>query len=403
MGSQAGVGFSKKADSRENGIEAAQLALKEAGATSADLVILFTTGKHDPAKLRDGVRSVVGANAKIVGGYSMGIITRSHLSYDGFETGLAVVKSDTAKFDTFIEKGLVGNESKVGVALGNQIRNRDYVGERNVLVMYDSVKSKTEKGTSLNLATPLIEGIESSLGTMSRVAGVGMTDGMQWNPTHQFFDDQLERHTAIATVFHGGVRMDTTIMHGCVPASDYHEITKAEHNVIYEIDGKPAVDAVAEMLGPGSDRTWEDYPLFVTLGLNNGDKFGDFKETDYANRLVMAIDKEKRALVMFEPDLKAGHEVQLMRRSIDFSYIGKRAEDLLAKIGDRKPLFALYIDCLARASAYCGTEGEEAAEVQRVIGSKMPLLGIYSGVEIAKVGKLTQALDWTGVLCVFTE
>jgi hypothetical protein len=400
---RAGVGFSKKADSRDNGVEAARLALEEAGVDSADLVILFTTGKHDPANLRDGVRSVVGPTAKIVGGYSMGIITRNHLSYDGFETGLAVVKSDSARIDTYIEKGLVGNEANVGVALGNQIKARNYVGEPNVLLMYDSVKAKTEEGTSLNLATPLINGIESSLGTMSRVAGVGMTDGMQWNPTMQFFDDQLNRHTAIATVFHGGIRMDTTIMHGCAPASDYHTITKAEHNVIYEIDGKPAVDVVAEMLGPNSDRTWEDYPLFVTLGLNNGDKFGDFQETDYANRLVMAVDKEKRALVMFEPDLKAGHEVQLMRRSIDFGYIGTRAEDLLAKLGNRKPLFALYIDCLARASAYCGTDGEEAAEVQRTIGSKMPLLGIYSGVEIAKVGKLTQALDWTGVLCVFSE
>lgn len=33
----------------------------------------------------------------------------------------------------------------------------------------------------------------------------------------------------------------------------------------------------------------------------------------------------------------------------------------------------------------------------------MPLLGLYSGVEIARVGGQMQALDWTGVLCVFSE
>lgn len=403
MSSRAGVGFSRNSDSRQNGVEAAKRALAEAGIDGADFVMLFTTGKHDPVKIRDGVRSVVGPKAKLIGGYSMGIITRDQLSYDGFETGLLVVKSDDAFFETFIETGLVGNEEKVGEALGKQIRNRDYRGEPSLLLMYDSVKSKTEEGTSINLATPLVEGLERSTGGgINRIAGVGMTDGMQWNMTHQFFDDRLEQHTALACVAHGAIRMDTAVIHGCVPAGDYHTITRAEHNVIYEIDGQPAVDAVAKMLGPSSDRTWEEYPLFVTLGLNRGDKYADFNESNYANRLVAAVDKDKRSLIMFEPDLKTGHQVQLMQRSIDFSYVGRRTAEALKKIEGRKPLFALYIDCLARASAYCGTKGEEAAEVQKAIGSKMPFLGMYSGVEIAKINNQTQALDWTGVLCIFS-
>jgi small ligand-binding sensory domain FIST len=157
------------------------------------------------------------------------------------------------------------------------------------------------------------------------------------------------------------------------------------------------------LLGESSGLGWQDFPLFVTLGVNKGDKYGEFKEEEYANRLCMSVDKERGGLVMFEPDLEEGSEVQLMRRSIDFQYIGQRAQKLLDGLGDRKPVFALYIDCAGRASAYCGTEGEEAEEVQKVIGSKMPMLGMFSGVEIAKVGNEMQALDWTGVLCVFSE
>ena len=85
----------------------------------------------------------------------------------------------------------------------------------------------------------------------------------------------------------------------------------------------------------------------------------------------MSIDKERKGLIMFEPDLKAGDEIQLMRRDINFDYIGKRAQELFERIGKRKPFLAVYIDCAGRASAYCGTEKEEAAEVQKVIGSKM--------------------------------
>ena len=62
-----------------------------------------------------------------------------------------------------------------------------------------------------------------------------------------------------------------------------------------------------------------------------------------------------------------------------------------------------YTSLVARAAAYCGTEREEAAEVQRAVGTRVPLLGMYSGVEIAKVGDDMQALDWTGVLCLFSE
>ena len=157
------------------------------------------------------------------------------------------------------------------------------------------------------------------------------------------------------------------------------------------------------MLGTTADRSWEEYPLFVTLGLNKGEKFGEFREENYANRLCMAIDKSRSALVMFEPNLVTGSEVRLMRRSIDFEYIGTRARQLLDGLGGRKPFLAVYIDCAARASAYCGTEREEAEEVQRAIGSVVPLLGMYAGVEIAKVGSDMEALDWTGVLCVFSE
>jgi hypothetical protein len=108
-------------------------------------------------------------------------------------------------------------------------------------------------------------------------------------------------------------------------------------------------------------------------------------------------------IAMMGLDLKPGDEFQLMRRDIDFSYMGKRIDQLFKQVQNRKPFFALYIDCIGRASAFCGTETEEAVEVQKVmIAKKIPLLGVYSGVEVAKVGPKVQALDWTGVLCIWS-
>jgi hypothetical protein len=116
------------------------------------------------------------------------------------------------------------------------------------------------------------------------------------------------------------------------------------------------------------------------------------------------VDKERGGLIMFEPDLKVGTEVQLMRRSFsDFEYVRKYSKEILKRNQDRNPFFCFYIDCAGRASAYSGTEGEEAEEVQKVIGSQMPLLGVYSGTEICKVGSVVQPCVFTGILCVFSE
>ena len=405
MTTRAGVGFTDNPDSREAGAAMARDAVAALDGRPCHLAIMYSTSKHDPAKLRDGVRSVIGPDSRLAGGYAIGIITNDQLGYEGYQAGIAVFSSNSMNVDMFIETGLADNEFNVGVALGKQIKGKDFAGTPKVLLMYDSIRGMPPEGVvlDLNLATPLITGMEHSLGTWPCAAGVGMLGDWQSLPTYQWFDDRIEQHSAMALVLSGSVRMDTIIMHGCKPASTYHTITKVDHNVVLEIDGKPAVETVAEMLGPDSYKSWEEYPFFVTLGVNRGDKFGEFSEEDYANRLVMGVDKNRGGLVMFEPDLQAGQDIQLMRRSIDFNYIGERARDILARIEGRRPFFALYIDCAGRISTYAGTEREEAEQVQQHICSKMPLLGMYSGVEIASVGGHMQALDWTGVLCILSE
>lgn len=402
MGTISGVGFSENTKSRDAGIAAAGAALSHAGIQSCNLAMLFSTGKCDPMALRDGVRSVIGPQARLIGGYAVGIITADALGYEGNQVGVAVFSSDTMNIDMFARIGLDSGEEAVGAALGRDIKRARFEGEPNVLLMYDSLKWSNSSGFELNMATPLLKGLGETLGHWPPLAGVGMFGDMHWSPTFQWFDNEIHQQSAMALAFSGGgVRMDTIIMHGCKPASSYHTVTRAEKNVVLELDGKPATDAIAELLGAGYG--WQDYPLFVTLGENKGDLFGDFKEDDYANHLCMAVDRERGGLVMFEPNLVPGSKVQLMRRSVDFDYVKARAEELLNRVGDRKPFFALYIDCAGRASAYSGASREEADEVRKVIAPRMPFLGMYSGVEIARVGRGIESLDWTGVLCIFSE
>lgn len=401
MATKAGVGFSEKTNSREAGAEAVKAALQQAKVDRCDIVLLFATSKHDPALLRDGVRSVVGGRPRLFGGSAVGVITNQKMGYEGHQVGAAVIASDTMKVDAFIEKGLPDNEYQVGKALGAQIREKKN-GAGNLLLLYDIVKKgSSAEGMSMNMATPLLKGMDEALGDWPPTAGCGLLGTMQWLPTFQWFEDSIEEQSAMALVFSGGVKLDTIIMHGCKPASAYYTITKAEKNNVLELDGRPTAKVVETLMG--SDKGWSDYPLFVTMGINNGEMFGEYREDDYAVRLCMDVDRERGGLLMFGDDLTVGRKVQIMRRSIDFDYVHERAKTLFDRIHPRNPVIAFYIDCAGRMSAFSGTEREDAEEVQKVIGSSIPLLGWYTGCEIAKAGPVMQSHNWTGVLCVLSE
>lgn len=402
MATTVGVGYSDLTDSYQAGGAAARMAMEQGDITNPVLALLFSTGQHDPAQLYAGVRAVVGTTPRLMGGYGVGIITRDHLSYDNSEVGLALFESDTLHINMFLETGLNNGEAAVGEALGKQIANANAPSDASLLLLYDTVNLVSGQ-FKMNMATPLMQGMSRQMADWPPMAGMGMLGDMQLQPTWQWFDDRIEQQAAMALLLSGGIRMDTVILHGCRPASGYRTITKTDGATVLEIDGRPTLDVIAELLGPDVGLSWEDYAFFVTLGVNRGDKYGEYREEDYANRLCIGVDAERKGMVMFENDLEAGMEIQIMRRSVDFQYIGERVRHLLSLSAGRKPVFAFYIDCAGRAAAYSGMEEEEAVEVQTALPADIPLLGVYSGVEIAKVGGRVQALDWTGVLCLFSE
>jgi len=397
---RAGVGFSELPGSREAGMDAARAAFDQGSLDACDLVLMFATSKHDPAAFRDGVRSVVGPRARLFGGSAVGVITNDRAGYEGFQAGVAAIATGDVRAEMFLESGLPGNERATGAALARQIAGRGYAEDPSLLLLYDIVRRREPgEGLSMTMPTPLLAGMSEVLGEWPAVAGAGLLGDMQFNPVFQWFDDQVVHHSAMALAL-TGVRMDTMIMHGCAPSTSYKTITKADGNVVLEFDGRPAVEAVANVFG--EDKSWEEYPLYITIGMNHGDRFAA-RDEDYAVRLCMEIDRERGGLVMLGDDMQAGTEVQLMRRTLDLDYVRQRADKLLAGLGDREPVLATYIDCAGRAGAYSGTDFEEARGVQEAVGSKMPLFGWYVGCELAKAGPVMQSHNWTGILSVFSR
>jgi hypothetical protein len=394
------VGFSDNPETAPAGRQAAVEAMTRAGRDGpCDFVWLFSTARHDPYALRRAVADVVGDSVRIVGGGAVGAITNDRFGYAGDQIALACVWLDGVTLNLVTEGGLLGDETEVGRKLGAALAAAGTKPETPVMLFYDAI-DRSGGGMRMVMATYLLQGLEEGLGFLPDLNGAGLMGDYSCSPTMQWIGDDIGQHNVIAMIFGGDLRIDSVIMHGCYPSTGYYTVTKADRQTILEIDGKPALAFVEEIL-QGAVST-DNLPFFLIFGVNKGDKWGRFDESSYASRLCLDIDKERSGIVMFEPDMVEGTEFQIMFRSLNLNYMPPRIEGAFERLGGREPVLALYINCAGRAAGYGGVDIEDAIVVQDTVAGRAPLLGIYTGVEIAAIMGRPRGLDWTGVFCLFS-
>ena len=397
---KVGVGYSDHPETTVAGVQVVENAISQAGRSDpCDLILLFSTAMHDPAVLREAVVSVVGESIPIYGGGTAGVMTNDYFGYAGDQVGIACLWLDGVRCDVLTEDRLDEGEEGTGIRLGKRLAEWGTTPDSPVLLFYDAVD--TANGLRLMMATPLLAGIEKGLGFPPDLSGVGMIGDLACSPYQQWIGDKIGKANVIALVFSGDIRMDSVIMHGCRPATQYYTVTKAAGPVILEINGEPAIPFIDQLLGGAI--TPEQYPFFLIFGVNHGERWGEFDESSYASRLCLAIDKASDGIVMFEPDMVEGTEFQLMFRSLELDYIKPKIDQVFHKLEGRTPVFGVFIDCAGRCGGYAGADREDAVVVQQTVTNRVPILGLYNGVEIASIGGRPRGLDWSGVLCLFSQ
>jgi len=363
------------------------------------MALLFSTARHDQRILREAVVSAIGKPVPIYGGGAVGIITNDYFGYAGDQIGLVCIWLDGVDCKAIIDGGMKESEKETGIRLGRELAKFGFSPDSPVMLFYDALDCSS--GLRMLMATWLLEGIEKGLGFFPDLTGAGLMGDHACSPTLQWTGDGMGAYNAIALAFSGDIRIDSVIMHGCRPATQYYTVTKAAGQVILEINGKPAIQFIDELLN--SAITPEQYPFFLIFGVNHGDRWGEYNEDYYASRLCLGIDKTSGGIVMFEPDMVEGTEFRLMFRSMDLDYIKPKIEKVFDELDGREPVFAVYIDCAGRCAGYGGMDLEDALAVQKTVAGRVPVLGLYTGVEIASIGGRPRGLDWTGVFCLFSQ
>jgi len=399
-----GVGHARHADATTAARSAVRQAREQLPAhATPGWLLTFAGGQHDAAALLQGFQAELG-DLPVLGGCGVGVISAAAASATGYECGVLLFPASLAPTAILSVAGLDQDEAEAGRRLGAELHALNLPVASTVLLFYDSIKSGPPP--VLHVGSRLLDGLYEGLAEdHPLVIGAGTLADMNLTSSYVFDGRQACRHVAVAVVLPPALAGHVAIMHGCLPASDFLEITRIDGARVLELDGRPALAVVEERLGVTRAELLARQPLpSLTLGEKHSDPYAPFNDGQYVNRLVIAVDPSDDALVLFEADFQVGSRVQLMgyepRRMIESAR--EQTRDLLAGLPPQPPVFSLYIDCAGRSMAFSGMEEDEAAPVRQQVGALCPLLGFYSGVEIAPFMGRARPLDWTGVLVVFT-
>ena len=260
-----------------------------------------------------------------------------------------------------------------GEAIGRRLAADDLAG---IFVLSD--------GLNVN-GSELVAGIGGVTGPKIPLTGGLAGDSAQFEETLVGADGAPKRGQVAAVGFYGS---SIRIGHGSAGGWDEfgprRRITRSTGNVLYELDGEPALDLYERYLGEEDSRGLPGTALVFPLLIRDLDR----PDQDVV-RTVLAVDREARSMT-FAGDMPEGWVAQLMRGNFDRLAGGaadaaRQARSGLGAAGDQSGI-ALLVSCIGRRLLMGQRVVDEVEAAGVELGSKIPRLGFYSYGEISPHG-----------------
>ncbi len=221
------------------------------------------------------------------------------------------------------------------------------------------------------------------------------TGGSNWLS----LNGEIFEEGAAGVALGGDVSFDVIVSQGCRPIGKPFIITKAEHNVLRELAGKPAIQILQEVYDalPMADKELARHSLFTGLVMDEHQH--SFERGDFLIRNIMRMDQKTRSLEI-GAELKTGQTLQFQLRDAQTS-----AEDLQVLLGKSDPLKAnrpcgaLLVSCCGRGKGLYGEENHDVRMIQSKKGP-IPLTGFFANGEIGPVDQKNYLHGYTSSLAI---
>ena len=310
--------------------------------------------------------------AHILGCSTGGQINNSDISDD--EIVAAAIRFDATRLRLVRQDISDAQQSRnCGETIGRALIGEDLAG---IFVLSD--------GLNVN-GSELVNGLVAAIGPSIPVTGGLAGDGADFTETLVGGDCVPRARMVVGVGFYGSA---IRIGHGSAGGWDLfgprRQVTKSTGNVLFELDGQPALDLYERYLGPEDSKGLPGSALLFPIQVH------DANHPDSAVvRTVLAVDHKVRSMT-FAGDVPQGWTAQLMHGNFDRLAEGaadaaRQARIGLAGEGDHQ--FSILVSCIGRRLLMGQRTSDEAEAAGAELGADTLRLGFYSYGEISPHAK----------------
>lgn len=242
----------------------------------------------------------------------------------------------------------------------------------------DDLKALLVLSPGLNInGSDVTRGFSDAVGSKVVVFGGLAGDGVDFKETFTLLNAQPSHNEIVAVGFYGeNFKISTGSKGGWSPFGPARRVTKSEDNILYELDGKPALDLYKEYLGDKA----ENLPasgLFYPFSILKEDH-----SQSGLIRTILDVNHEDKSLIL-AGNLPAGSFVCLMHADIDELIEGAEGAARDSRIDSAGDSAAFLISCVGRRIVMSDDAVEEVEAVKNILGENTSIAGFYSYGEIS--------------------
>ena len=233
-------------------------------------------------------------------------------------------------------------------------------------------------GVQIN-GSALVDGITRVVGSTVPITGGLAGDGGAFAQTFTLGADGVSDRNIVAVGLCGDALSFTHgSFGGWEPFGPARKVTRCEGNVLFELDGEPALDVYKRYLGDHAKDLPASGLLFPFAML------GDDHNAIGLIRTILAVDEASGSLTL-AGEISLNGYLKLMHASTDKLVNGAEAaaEAAVELYRSESDTLAILVSCVGRKLVMGGRVDEEVEAVGDVLGSKAILTGFYSYGEIS--------------------